>query len=226
MIAVVTAPREGVSYLEATLESIDSSARDANRIVFLDGDGDVALPSSWRLERAPKPANHPRQNKWTAWAAITRAAAMNEDLLFFEDDIKLCKNGSAHAESVRVPADVALVTFYAPFGDLTMQPGIWRGPMGQFGYAQALKFPARTCVELHRARQEMADGRFGTTDGMLREMGRRRSWHYGVHYPGIVQHRGATSLVGPGGKLVGHRVSHAYPGDQFDARSLLLQDYT
>ncbi len=123
-----------------------------------------------------------------------------------------------------MPSDVAFLSYFAPFGDRTMVEGIWRTSMSNYGYAQCLKIPLRTCIELAGGQREMADAPFGTTDAVLRVIGVRRGWQYGVHYPGIVQHVGAVSITGTG-RLTGCRVSRAYVGDDYDAHSLWLGHY-
>jgi hypothetical protein len=224
VIAVVTCERPcGASYLRATLDSIDASARDTNKLVFVDGAEPLPLPDGWRSVCMRRPGER-AENRWTAWGAIRVAAAGDEDLLLCEDDIRFCRNGAARAETVPIPDDVAFLSYFAPFGDMTMVEGIWRTGMTTFGYAQCLRLPARTCRELADADQEMRDCPVGMTDAVLRAIGVRRRWRYGVHYPGIVQHVGEVSAIGTG-SLDGCRVSRAYPGDEYDAHSLWLPHY-
>ena len=226
MIAVTTCTRAGgVSYLQATLASIDASARDKHKVLFVDGSAYLTdAPPGWEQRITPRPCVR-AENRWPAWSAIRESVEHSEDLLLCEDDIKFCRNGVARAETVPIPDDVAFLSYFAPFGDLTMSEGIWRTSMTTFGYAQCLRLPLRTLRALIEKRWEMTDASNGTTDGVLRAMGVRRGWKYGVHYPGLVQHVGAVSAIGTAG-LVGRRVSRAYPGDNFDAHSPWIQHYT
>lgn len=225
MIAIVTAARDGKSYLRDTISYVNSSASDHMRFLFVDG-AEAIYSTGWTTVNAPKPDGCPRQNKWTAFAAVYLAADMSQDLILLEDDVRFCRNGMHRAEITNVPSDVAFLSLFAPFGDMTMPEGIWRASMANYGYAQALKIPLRTCVEIANNKSEMTDSRFGTTDGVLRDMGVKRGWLYGVHYPGLAQHVGETSVVSPGSKLDGRRISNAYPGDDFDAMSLWSVNYS
>jgi hypothetical protein len=141
---------------------------------------------------------------------------VGEDLVCFEDDVVLCRNAARYAERLIVPDDVAFVSLYAPWGDLTMPPGLWRARCHSFAGAQFLKISHLTCLILVSARGEMeAALDLGGSDDMLKLLGKRRDWLYAAHYPGLAQHVGMVSSLGNGDKTP--RVSRAYPGDPFDA---------
>lgn len=221
MIVVLTDPRR-TEYLAQTLASVDQSATDPQRIVLVDGLS-VSAPDTWRVVAAPKPASaSPRQNRWTTWRAFELAAEAGEDLLLFEDDVQGCLNATAYAETLPVPVDCAFLSLYAPWGDASFMPGIWRYHSANFSFCQALKVPLRTCQVLAEARQEMETSASGGSDECIREIGGRREWLVGVHYPGLFQHVGMSSLINGEG-LFGSRHSHAWLAD-IDAMRLRRSD--
>ncbi len=222
MIVVLTDPRRP-EYLAQTLASVDQSATDSNRIVLVDGPV-VAAPSPWRVISAPKPVSSlPKQNRWTTWRAFELAADAQEDLLLFEDDVQGCPNAVLYAETFPVPGDCAFISLYAPWGDASFMPGIWRYHSANFSYCQALKIPLRTCREFADARVEMETSKSGGSDECMREVGGRRDWLVGVHYPGLFQHVGMSSLVSGEGGLFGARHSRAWLTDT-DAMRLRRSD--
>ncbi len=202
MISVLTDPRRR-AHLISTLACVDSSARDERRLIVVDGESlpedatDYARIHGWEILFAPKPAIVAlNSNKHATWAAFGAAAAGWEDLLFLEDDVDGCPNAAKYACQLTVPNDCAWVSIYAAWGDESMPWGVARFRAGTFSYNQALKIPHRTLSELHAARAEMAADRSGASDDCLRNMGDRRGWMFGVHYPGVFQHRAADdSLV-------------------------------
>ncbi len=212
MIVVLTDPRRP-EYLAKTLASVDQSATDPNKIVLVDGP-EIAVPASWRCIAAPKPASAPsRQNRWTTWRAFELAAEAQEDLLLFEDDVQGCLNAVLYAETLPVPADCAFLSLYVPWGDASFMPGIWRYHSANFSFCQALKVPLRTCRAFADARTEMEASASGGSDECMREVGGRRDWLVGVHYPGLFQHVGMSSLVSGEGGLFGARHSRAWIAD-------------
>lgn len=223
MIVVITTARpDGSSHLADTLRAIDSSATSERRVVLVDGDAVPSVPPEWSVSNFQKPPNKGGQNKWVTWRAFELASEAGEDLLFFEDDIALCKGAVRYMERMEVPRDVAFVSLYDPYGGtVDGRPwGLWRARMHVYSYCQALKVPLRTCRILAAGVDEMRETlRFGGSDDTLRDFGRPRNWLYAIHVPGLVQHVGVKSCVGTQG-LEGSRVSRSYPGDHFNALSL------
>jgi len=219
MICVLTDPRRPV-HLLSTLRSLDESATDTNKIVVVDGSYSPELSSTWRAELAPKPAGaRNTQNRWSTWRAFELAVAAEDDLLFFEDDVTGCPSAALYAETLRVPDDCAFLSLYAPWGDASFPPGIWRYHASKFSFCQALKVPLHTCRVLVEARDEMAASACGGSDECIGEIGGRRDWLVGVHYPGLFQHVGAFSVVSGDRTLAGNRHSRAWLAD-IDAMKL------
>jgi hypothetical protein len=156
------------------------------------------------------------------WHCFKLAAEAAEDLVLLEDDLAICKNGAMLMERLGVPDDCAFLSFFC-IGGVGMANGIHRARMHAFCYAQALKFPLRTVIELHEAFGEMArDPRVPGADDVLQRIGRQRGWLYGMHFPNIVQHVGEVSAVG----IEGSRTSPTFPGEEFDAWGLRRWQYT
>ena len=226
MIAVLTCAGRpgGVSYLDKTLSDIDSSAT-GSRVIVCDRCSAAPRKGWASIDVTARPAHAgDRENRWALWTALRFAAEAEEDLIVVEDDVVFCKNGARHAERLRVPSDVAFVSLFAPWGDMTMPLGLWRSRCHTFIYAQALKFPLRTIRELVPTWRPDEDTHKGGSDDMLSLIGVKRNWLYAAHYPSIVQHVGAVSSVSSM-PIVGCRASRAYRGDDFDAERLPLQMY-
>lgn len=224
MIVVITTARpDGSSHLADTLHAIDSSATSERRVVLVDSADALDVPSGWTVINFTKPPQAKRgQNKWITWRAFELAAEADEDLLFFEDDLALCRGAARYIERLAVPDDLAFVSLYDPYGDANDgRPwGLWRARMHVYHYCQALKVPLRTCRILAAGIDEMRGClRFGGSDDTLRDFGQPRNWMCAIHVPGLVQHVGAKSCVGTQG-LEGARVSRSYPGDEWDAGQL------
>lgn len=222
MIAVLTDLRR-TEYLAATIAGVDSSAPPSERrVIVVDGAKapSAAIASGWEVVLSQKPAvARAGENRWSTWAAFEFAARAREDLVFLEDDVVGSPGAAARAVGLRVPDDCALIMLYAPWGDRWFPWRIWRYRADGFSYCQALKIPLRTLDELVSARCEMEALRGGGSDDCIRDIGARRDWMVGVHFPGLYQHVGARSLAAPHMTLE-NRVSEAWLGPQEDARLL------
>lgn len=196
MIVVLTCDRP-VDHLPDTLRSIDESATDSTRVVVVDGIVAPNVPSGWSVCLSPKPQWEYRiHNRFPFWKCLELATDAHEDLIFFEDDVSLCRNGAAYAEQFIVPEPLALVSLFAPFAEMPAgPPHISVHHIGQFSFFQAAKIPLRTCQSLVLARGEMQASRLGGSDTCVAIIGQRRDWKYGVHWPSIVQHVGEESVV-------------------------------
>jgi hypothetical protein len=146
MIAVLTHPRPGVSYLAATLASTDESA-EGRRVVVSDSLAPVGeLPAGWTLDSFERPPTATPDNRWALWRALCLAFEAGEDLVAVEDDVRWCRNGARVAEILPVPHDVAWVSLFDVGSAWEMPHGLWVSRRGEgFIYAQAIKFPWRTC---------------------------------------------------------------------------------
>lgn len=222
MIAVMTAPRAGTSYLAQTLADVDQSATHS-RVVVSDSLGHRPdVPEPWLMFNFAKPRGGKNENRWAMWKAFELAAEIGEDLVLLEDDIRMCANGARYLERFPVPGGVGFVSFFAPFGE-RMPYGLWRGSLRAFSYAQCLKFSSRRVAALARGYHEMAGGPHGGADIALRAFGERRGWTYSLHIPSIVQHVGDVSAVDE--RRLGDRTSPTFPGVDFRAMGLPCQAY-
>lgn len=215
MIVVLTCVRFP-SYADATLRQIDESAR-GRRTLLIDG-VDRLAPLGWDVVHHPRPVVPP-QNKWTAWESFKIADRANEDMCFFEDDLEFSKNAPSFIEDFVVPDDLAFVTFFSPWIDPTWPIGLWRHHAHSYTMAQALKFSRRTVRELAQCKEEAMAIGLGGFDEALHHIAVQRRWRYGIVNPGLVQHVGATSVVG-NGPLVGMRYTKNFAGQEFDANGL------
>lgn len=196
MIAVVTHPRpDGVSYLAATLASIDESATSFRALVCDDLAHDPVAPPPWQTFSFQAPVDG--DNRWALWRCFRLAVDRQTDLVVFEDDVRLCNNGALYMEAFQVPEGVAWVSFYDPWFRPQTPRGLWRSKAGSSAWAQALKFPLRTCQLLDSV--GCADIDMAGSDKQLAYAGRRFNLDYAVHVPSLVQHIGAVSSVGTGG---------------------------
>jgi hypothetical protein len=213
MLVVLTAPRKR-SYLANTLRDIDRSATSMRKHVICDGSV-PPLPPGWCAEPFVRPVAE-RQNKWAAWHAIDMAVEAKDDLILFEDDLRLCGSAAYVIERMAVPPACAFLSFYAADNG---RNGIRVQSVRVFLYAQCLKVPLRSCRALNALRWQMETC---SADGVDEAIGAiaPSKWVFGTCIPGLVQHVGGESAVG-NGALKGRRVSSAYAGDAFDARCLL-----
>lgn len=198
MIAVLTHPRPGASYLAHTLASTDASA-EGRRVVVSDSLAPVGeLPRGWTLHAFERPPTPVPDNRWTLWRALCIAYEDGEDLVAIEDDVRWCRNGARVAEILPVPHDVAWVSLFDIGSTWEMPHGLWVSRKGEgFIYAQAIKFPWRTCGLLrslgcNTIDRVGSDSQLGAIAGML-------GLSYAILVPSLVQHVGAVSAVGNGG---------------------------
>jgi hypothetical protein len=191
VIAVLTHPRPGPSYLAATLASTDESAQ-GRRIVVTDS---PALPCAWKVDAFKRPDTVTPDNRWTLWRAFNLAYECGEDLIAVEDDVQWCKSGARAAEMLAVPHDVAWVSLFDVGAGPVMPHGLWTSRnAGGFMFAQAIKFPLRTCALMRRMGCDLYD-RVGS-DSQLAALGGMLGLSYAIHVPSLVQHVGAVSSVG------------------------------
>ncbi len=194
MICVLTCPRP-VNYLPATLRSIDASAKSKNRIVVVDGDYLPKDTTGWQVVYAPKPSwDYRIHNRFPFWRCLELAVEADEDLVFFEDDVLLCKNGAAYIESYKIPNGLAFVSFFSP--ELRASDCIATGlPIKNFAFLQGCKFPLETCKKLVEMKSAMVSSQLGGSDNCVGKVGNELGWKYGIHCPSIVQHVGRESVV-------------------------------
>lgn len=157
MISVLTTSRR-LSYLPYTLQSIDDAgaASLANKYVFVDGKVDKhviknVLPGwTWRQLH---PGETPRGTLLSLWRILNTAYWMTSDrranpngsLLYFEDDVILCRNAIHAMRLIGVPPGAGFLSFFQQNKNMPGKKGFHRLPVGQDWWGnQALKIPFRS----------------------------------------------------------------------------------
>jgi hypothetical protein len=238
LVVVLACEREGNSYVEQTAAQIDEEGGvGLPRMVMVDGAADFAASVEARLARVgctgwEVVSLGARRGSTLGMAAALKAAApQKRDVLFFEDDVELCRRAVERMVAVRVPDASAFVTF---FDMKEVEPGTAaglyvrprRGTENEwlFWGCQAMRFPAEMV-------QWLGDCNWlGTRVGpghMASDLivGELIGWHIrrrrmAVHVPCLVEHVGAVSGCAPGLTLTPKRLATNYPGKEFDAMTL------
>jgi hypothetical protein len=231
-LTVLTTPAR-TEYLLDTLASILEGGGHrfvGSRIVFVDGDPNAvpAVPRGWTKLTT---GAGPRGNRRAMWKILNLAAiARVPYLLYFEDDVRLCRNAIAAMSAIAVPPGVAFLTFLqqqwvpAERGIHCRRaddPKIGHGYWGN----QALKIPLRSLRTFERRHTEPINQWLYASDVWLGEQLASRGsaeHHYGIVQPALVRHVGVrTTIPGQEGQTIdGHRAGLNYAGDDFDAARL------
>lgn len=227
MIVVSTVPNR--EYLLNTVTSIDLSAQSKTKIVLCDGDNfNLQIPKSWDLVYFQQPKTSPwgsdRNNKFSMWEAFRLAININEDLLFFEDDLIFSQNAASLIENFIVPKDTSWISFFSPFGTRAMPNLVSRFPAKTFLFSQCIKFPLDTCKLLYSNYNKMLETQWGGSDEILSRLGEKLNLNYGIFFPSLVQHVGEQSFVG-NGRLTEFRTSSSFRGIDYNANLLDMKDY-
>jgi len=162
---------------------------------------------------------------------IVKSSEEARDLLFFEDDLLLCRNAVKRMISQQVPDDAGIVTFF-DMKEVSpgAAPGIYRRPTnGRDGKG----FWGAQCLRIHKdslvwmANRNWADSwEAGTRMASDILMGRHMEVHptrnsLGVHIPNLIEHVGHASACFPGLSLSPRwRQASNFRGREFDAMSL------
>lgn len=229
-LAVLTCPRPGIEYASETMRLLDEAGGKAfpgPRLLFSDGplDRAVSVPRGWR-KRAFKVNKGAIRGVWKIIELALAADASS--LLFFEDDVTVCRNAVTRMQRFVVPKDVALASFYD--GNEVKEgakPKLHRRkPLGWHGRGMwgtlGLKIPRRT-LEFLRVNDpdRLKYYHRNAADEFIGQLTHLSPWPcIGYHVPNLVEHRGATSIVHPGAQLMPHRTANNFPGESFDALSL------
>ncbi|HNY29721.1 MAG TPA: hypothetical protein PKO15_02440 [Fibrobacteria bacterium] len=237
-IAVLTCDRAGAFYLGDTLSQIDTEGgAPLERVLYVEGSQDFAK----RLETWLETIKH---RGWTvvhlgeklggleSMRRLLRMESVHgKDLLFFEDDLELCKNAVQRMAELEVPSDTWLVSFFdakelsqdSPMGihrrlaHGLQTPGL-RG-------TQAIKFKASAVRCLAEADWSpiLADQPFPQRDQRIgailssQNLGSR----IGIHIPHLVQDLDQSTSTHSAVDLEGRPlVDIRFPGREFDALSL------
>jgi hypothetical protein len=233
-IAVLTTPTR-TQYLRGTLAAIGAAGGDlvdASRIVFVDGDPDrspVVSDLRW-TKISVSGGGPPRGSRRAVWRVLHLAAiARVPYLIFFEDDVRPCRNAILAMSLIPVPRGLGFLTwcnqktglpatppappaiYLRSASDPANAPGHWGN--------QALKLPARALHLFAQPSTEPRDEYAYSSDTWLGEkLGR-----YGIVVPSIIRHVGAETTIPAqaGMGIDGHRGGLNYAGDDFDALALV-----
>lgn len=233
-IVVLTSPRSK-SYLLDTLASLNRAGAATVRARFVAIDGTLPIGTlaaitalNWRtLPLSDTPAGN--------LAAFFRVLEYgtthftNDQLLFFEDDVVLCKNAIARMLETGVPDACAFTSFFdmkemdtARFLDQGLYRVSAMGVDGR-GYwgSQALLWPRRTMAWLCDRKAAIFKGESKhSSDCIFGSHLLYSPWpEYALHVPNLVEHVGDVSAIWSWVPKV-NRQATSFLGEDFDAASL------
>lgn len=190
-------------------------------MVFIDGPARLPfLAHGWDVESLT--AGEPSRGTRASIREILRRAAGADApyLLYFEDDVRLARNGVTAMAAFEGPSWAEFLSFLAMNPGTPSTPGVHRftGPM--FWGTQAIKVPLRSLL-LFEGPDDTPAGYPHACDVWL---GQRLV--PGIVIPSIVRHIGAVSSIPSqaGHTLIGehsHRAGLFYAGDLADALQVL-----
>jgi hypothetical protein len=222
--ALITAPDptgKRFDYLGATLRQLaaqgigQNNARDLN--LFIDTQ---RYGQCWNFLRAIKAGI----DSMRPWVTV------------LEDDIELCRGAVKRIDESGVPADCAFIcwcdtfvgrpkqviegpyAFNRPKEPVPDAPGYVRRTSALFYCSQALTFPRSSAIAILESPLTRMWSARNEGDQLVAQVFRHDP--YAVHVPSLVQHVGDLSICNPGSKLMLERLSHHYPGKDFDAATL------
>lgn len=238
IVVVLTSERPGgASFVQNVAQAVDrEGGARLPRFVFVDGDERVRARTEQKLCECGSTdwqvVGHGacRGSTLGMQDALVAAARHRRDVLFFEDDVLLCKGAVARMAAVPVPEDCGCVTFFdmkdVPQGTL---PGLYRyAPRDVRGWefwgCQSLLFPADMVDWLAGQAWSSVTARpvkmgSDVALGILVACHPRRN-RIAVHIPSLVQHVGGVSACFPGLPLTERRTTRHFRGADFDAGSL------
>ena len=203
MISVITCPRPGgVKYLYPLLDAVNRQCPHAC-LGFSFCDGTSEVREGWRSETCVLPGKvDPRDNKHVGWEALERAAQLDEDLLFLEDDVfPVDDSAVADAISHVVPDGCGYTSFHR---SRRTTPGIHSA--AGFMMSQAVKIPMRSMAHLLSWRK-ISSGDWEAVRGFdvaLAVAGHDARWKYEQTERNYFLHVGEVSAIqnGPDGRSV------------------------
>ncbi len=220
-MSVLTTPRRP-KYFPGTIASIDSAgARQfpGRKVVFVDGPAAPAMTiDGWEIESLTD--GYPSRGTRRSMFEILHRAAVGgaHELLYFEDDVRICRNGIYAMRAFRVAKELGFLSFFQMQAGPTWR-GVHRFEQPAFWGSQALKFPARSLAmfaggDLNPHTEDLYSG--DVWIGKLLTPG--------IVVPTIVRHIGADSSIDVTRGITGHQIHRAglnYAGDDFDALRIL-----
>ena len=237
-IAVLTCDRPNGFYLPDTVRQIDrEGGAELERKIYVDGTAEFVErlkrrlraggAQGWKFMRLGENLGSTEAMR----RLVVESANSERDLLFFEDDLQLCRNAVRRMAAQRVPDDAGVVTFFdmkevAPGA----APGLYRRPAdghhgSGFWGAQCLRISREALAYLagrNWLEESRGDSRMASDILMGRHLAKHaRRRHLAVHIPNLVEHVGHASACFPGLSLSPRwRRATNFPGRGFDALSL------
>ena len=226
LIVVSTCPRpNGVSYLMQTLSNIDKEGgMHIDKLILSNGEMNEC-PSAWDYLETHHAL--PISTRTNLWQAFSIAKTRNVDsLLFFEDDIVLCKNAVARMLEVDCPSHCTFVSFFDNNRGRSSKWGIQTSSLpkdfnGQlFHGTLAMSFPKKT-IEFLADKDPFSlrtDQPHRQADTVMAEICATSPWpHVAHHIPSLVRHVGEISVAWPEKKRTKQDlIPESYQGDDFD----------
>lgn len=238
---VTTVPERFDDLLPRTLESLKLAGFDRPRL-FVDGLGtehDGGENRYYRKFGLEVTARWPRIRTHLNWfLAFHELFGRNPDAdryAIFQDDFVTVRNLRAYLDHAPYPPKGYLNLYTMPSNqelvprDLTANrnPKVGFYPSNQFGRgAVALVFDREATLALlgsaHMIGRPMDPNRgHKVVDGGILESMKKVGFTEYVHHPSLVQHTGMTSTVESGRQRPASWLARSYPGEDFDALSLL-----
>jgi hypothetical protein len=193
----------------ATLTQLDLAGADKAhvKIVFCDGPfpfDEIRTSTSSRTWRVVARDTGPSGSVSAFWWVFEHALKLECDrLLFFEDDVFVCKGTVKRMQAIGVPDGAAMIRYYdsvewprgTPPG-LYRSPGIGRHPLGLIGM-QGVVIPRDTLALLYFTSAASPES-IRPADIVLSEVLHAHGRHVLTHLPSLVQHEGVISRSGAG----------------------------
>ena len=230
LITVLTCPR-GKDYLTDTLNSLERGGVrevDAARLVLFDGacsQHGLVRDFGWGSYLL---GDSPQGNLRAFLGVFEIAQERDVDrLLFFEDDIVVCKNAVSKMLLIKVPEDCAFVSFFdmkeLPYGAAAGMPKVSTMGTDGRGYwgSQAILWPRRTLDYMLAHKDEILEGQNKhSSDCLFGHQLLHSPWpRYAIHVPNLVEHTGDISAIWSWTPKINRKATN-FPGEGFDALSL------
>jgi len=245
-LTVITTPRRQ-DYLASTIAAIDAAGGlhdwKGLKFLYVDGNSDDLLwkpsPSGWLISSQESHGNAANSLRVLKDAAKFKVPYV----LFFEDDLKISRNAIPVMAELEVPSDCWALQFcdLRSFGDpRSDEIRIFRQSMGDdvnvecdpkkactMWGNQALKIPERTLKLIAESKiPDQWEAQHGphNADTMfsLISLEQKEAPYLGIVAPSLVKHVGSVrSMNNEGRELDLGRSARNFPGEDFDARSLL-----
>lgn len=215
MIVVLTSPRDGASYLEQTLRQVEDQAPNEQKLLISHR---IAAPvrDGWQALHV----EHGHGNRKPFFIGLAIAAEFG-DVIWLEDDIRLCKNALTYMSGFVVPAGLGWVQFFTPVPLRSgVGFGLHVGSPGSSRFLQAVKFSQAAAQAVCRSFRRRFDHEpDGSADQALASISKHLGMRWAAHAPDLAEHVGDVSAFGDGRRLTWFRKATDFRPD-LDALSL------